>query len=231
MFRSQLDGLSDRYGVIAYDQRGMGGSTITPDGYDKRTMAADIAGKSGIEGIELGAIARRNRLARRGEGQGEKQAGAGKEGAFHLRAGVVRLQAEALGVWMIKNDETNRKTHFFRQRPSNPAFVGSDVVHERHDIAAILEARLGFALGQAFCEVVAEAAGFHVGGPPREFVGGPCGAVPTGPCKGFGVGLPAEDEIGERGRSGLIVRAVEKNVACRGTGPFGSLFVHDRQKM
>jgi pimeloyl-ACP methyl ester carboxylesterase len=32
------------YRVIAYDQRGMGGSTIAPAGYDKRTLAQDLAG-------------------------------------------------------------------------------------------------------------------------------------------------------------------------------------------
>ena len=47
-------------------------------------------------------------------------------------------------------------------------------------------------------EVVAEAAGFHVGGPPREFVGGSRGAVAPGPGEGFGVGLAAADEVGER---------------------------------
>lgn len=30
--------------AIAYDQRGMGGSSITPSGYDKRTLAGDLAG-------------------------------------------------------------------------------------------------------------------------------------------------------------------------------------------
>ncbi|MDX2233500.1 MAG: alpha/beta hydrolase [Hyphomonadaceae bacterium] len=30
--------------AVAYDQRGMGGSTISPAGYDKRTLARDLAG-------------------------------------------------------------------------------------------------------------------------------------------------------------------------------------------
>lgn len=55
--------LAERFTVIAPDQRGVGMSSITPGGYDKTTMARDLAGfldKLGIgevflAGCDLGA--------------------------------------------------------------------------------------------------------------------------------------------------------------------------------
>jgi pimeloyl-ACP methyl ester carboxylesterase len=42
MWRRLMTMLADRHSVIAPDLRGTGGTTITPAGYDKRTMAADM---------------------------------------------------------------------------------------------------------------------------------------------------------------------------------------------
>lgn len=42
--------------AIAYDQRGMGGSTITPAGYDKRTLAKDLAGLLDALGVPQAAV-------------------------------------------------------------------------------------------------------------------------------------------------------------------------------
>lgn len=42
MWRSVIPALAEHFTVIAPDQRGMGGSSIPPNGYDKRTMAQDI---------------------------------------------------------------------------------------------------------------------------------------------------------------------------------------------
>ena len=42
MWRKMIPALAEKYTVIAPDLRGAGGTTITPDGYDKRTMATDI---------------------------------------------------------------------------------------------------------------------------------------------------------------------------------------------
>jgi pimeloyl-ACP methyl ester carboxylesterase len=44
MWRQIMPALAAQYTVIAPDQRGMGGSSITPGGYDKRTMAEDMRG-------------------------------------------------------------------------------------------------------------------------------------------------------------------------------------------
>lgn len=43
-WRAVMPVLAERYRVIAPDLRGVGGSTVTFDGFDKRTMAGDIAG-------------------------------------------------------------------------------------------------------------------------------------------------------------------------------------------
>lgn len=42
MWRSIMPTLAERFTTIAPDQRGMGGSSVTAGGYDKRTMAVDI---------------------------------------------------------------------------------------------------------------------------------------------------------------------------------------------
>lgn len=42
--------------AIAYDQRGMGGSTIAPAGYDKRTLAHDLSGLLDALGVERSAV-------------------------------------------------------------------------------------------------------------------------------------------------------------------------------
>jgi pimeloyl-ACP methyl ester carboxylesterase len=44
------------YRAIAYDQRGMGGSTIAPAGYDKRTLAQDLAGLLDAIGVGQAAV-------------------------------------------------------------------------------------------------------------------------------------------------------------------------------
>lgn len=41
MFRAQMEYLSDRYRVIAYDHRGQGQSEVTQEGYDMDTLTAD----------------------------------------------------------------------------------------------------------------------------------------------------------------------------------------------
>jgi haloacetate dehalogenase len=43
-WRAVMPLLAQRYRVIAPDLRGVGGSTVTVDGFDKRTMAGDVAG-------------------------------------------------------------------------------------------------------------------------------------------------------------------------------------------
>ena len=43
MWQRIMPALAERYRVVAIDQRGMGGSTITRDGYDKRSLAYDLA--------------------------------------------------------------------------------------------------------------------------------------------------------------------------------------------
>ena len=56
MWHRVLPALAEYYTVIAPDLRGCGGSTITPTGYDKRTLAEDIAGlieQLGYERINL----------------------------------------------------------------------------------------------------------------------------------------------------------------------------------
>ncbi len=53
MWRRLMRDLAEAgYRAIAYDQRGMGGSTITPAGYDKRTLAGDLAGLLGVLDLE-----------------------------------------------------------------------------------------------------------------------------------------------------------------------------------
>lgn len=42
MWRRVMPALAARHTVVAPDLRGTGGTTITPSGYDKRTMAADV---------------------------------------------------------------------------------------------------------------------------------------------------------------------------------------------
>ncbi|MDQ3041072.1 MAG: alpha/beta hydrolase [Acidobacteriota bacterium] len=42
MWEKVIPELSENFTVIAPDGRGMGGSSITEDGYDKRTMAEDL---------------------------------------------------------------------------------------------------------------------------------------------------------------------------------------------
>jgi pimeloyl-ACP methyl ester carboxylesterase len=44
------------YRAIAYDQRGMGGTTISAAGYDKRNLAKDLAGLLDAMGIEKAAV-------------------------------------------------------------------------------------------------------------------------------------------------------------------------------
>jgi pimeloyl-ACP methyl ester carboxylesterase len=45
MWRTLMRDLAAKgFRVIAYDQRGMGGSSITQGGYDKRSLAKDLAG-------------------------------------------------------------------------------------------------------------------------------------------------------------------------------------------
>jgi len=43
-WRAVMPALAERYRVIVPDLRGVGGSTVTFDGFDKRTMAGDVAG-------------------------------------------------------------------------------------------------------------------------------------------------------------------------------------------
>jgi pimeloyl-ACP methyl ester carboxylesterase len=49
--RLMVDVANAGYRAIAYDQRGIGGSTITPAGYDKKTLAGDLAGL--LDAIEV----------------------------------------------------------------------------------------------------------------------------------------------------------------------------------
>jgi pimeloyl-ACP methyl ester carboxylesterase len=42
MWRKVMPALAEHFTVIAIDQRGMGGSSITPTGYDKTTLAGDL---------------------------------------------------------------------------------------------------------------------------------------------------------------------------------------------
>jgi len=56
MWRKIIPALAEKFTVIAPDTRGMGGSSITPTGYDKRTMAEDIhelVEQLGLEEINL----------------------------------------------------------------------------------------------------------------------------------------------------------------------------------
>jgi pimeloyl-ACP methyl ester carboxylesterase len=57
MWRQLMRDLAAKgYRAIAYDQRGMGGSTIAPAGYDKRTLAQDLAGLLDAMGITQAAV-------------------------------------------------------------------------------------------------------------------------------------------------------------------------------
>ena len=55
-WRAVMPALAARYRVIAADLRGVGGSTVTFDGFDKRTMAGDVAGLLDALGIETAAV-------------------------------------------------------------------------------------------------------------------------------------------------------------------------------
>ncbi|MDX2220015.1 MAG: alpha/beta hydrolase [Burkholderiales bacterium] len=52
MWRRVLPALAERWRVIAPDQRGMGGSSITPAGYDKATLAGDMRALLDHLGVE-----------------------------------------------------------------------------------------------------------------------------------------------------------------------------------
>ena len=52
MWKKIMPALAEKYTVIAPDGRGMGGSSITPDGYDKRSMAEDLRNLLDRLGIE-----------------------------------------------------------------------------------------------------------------------------------------------------------------------------------
>lgn len=54
MWKRLIPLLASRYRVIALDQRGMGGSTITRAGYDKKSLAADLHGL--LAQLEVGAV-------------------------------------------------------------------------------------------------------------------------------------------------------------------------------
>jgi haloacetate dehalogenase len=55
-WRAVMPGLAEQYRVIAADLRGVGGSTVTVEGFDKRTMAGDVAGLLDALGIETAAV-------------------------------------------------------------------------------------------------------------------------------------------------------------------------------
>jgi pimeloyl-ACP methyl ester carboxylesterase len=52
MWRNVIPALAEKFTVIAPDGRGMGGTSITPEGYDKRTMAEDLRSLLDHIGIE-----------------------------------------------------------------------------------------------------------------------------------------------------------------------------------
>jgi pimeloyl-ACP methyl ester carboxylesterase len=54
-WRAVMPILAERYRVIAPDLRGVGGSTVTFDGFDKRTMAGDVAGL--LDALDIPAAA------------------------------------------------------------------------------------------------------------------------------------------------------------------------------
>lgn len=54
MWNRVMAELADRYLLIAPDLRGAGGSSITPGGYDKRTMARDL--RAFLEQLDLGPV-------------------------------------------------------------------------------------------------------------------------------------------------------------------------------
>ncbi|MCO1577603.1 alpha/beta hydrolase [Crossiella sp. SN42] len=56
-FRKIMPALAERHRVIAVDLRGMGGSAIAEDGYDKKTMARDIHELIRHLGFERAAVA------------------------------------------------------------------------------------------------------------------------------------------------------------------------------
>lgn len=55
-WRAVMPALAGQYQVIASDLRGVGGSTVTFEGFDKRTMAGDVAGLLDALGIETAAV-------------------------------------------------------------------------------------------------------------------------------------------------------------------------------
>jgi haloacetate dehalogenase len=55
-WRAVMPALAGHYQVIAPDLRGVGGSTVTLEGFDKRTMAGDVAGLLDALGIETAAV-------------------------------------------------------------------------------------------------------------------------------------------------------------------------------
>jgi len=55
-WRAVMPALAEQYRVIAPDLRGVGGSTVTFDGFDKRTMAGDVAGLLDVLGIATAAV-------------------------------------------------------------------------------------------------------------------------------------------------------------------------------
>ena len=55
-WRAVMPALAGRYRVIAPDLRGVGGSTVTVGGFDKRTMAGDVAGLLDSLGIKTAAV-------------------------------------------------------------------------------------------------------------------------------------------------------------------------------
>ncbi|HUA64322.1 MAG TPA: alpha/beta hydrolase [Alphaproteobacteria bacterium] len=63
-WRHQIPALAERYRIIAPDLRGYGETTRPTDGYDKRTMAADVLALMHHLGIEKAAIVGHDRGAR-----------------------------------------------------------------------------------------------------------------------------------------------------------------------
>jgi haloacetate dehalogenase len=55
-WRAVMPVLAQRYRVIAADLRGIGGSTVTVDGFDKQTMAGDVAGLLDALGIPTACV-------------------------------------------------------------------------------------------------------------------------------------------------------------------------------
>lgn len=55
-WRAVMPVLAQNYRVIAPDLRGVGGSTVTFDGFDKRTMAGDVAGLLDALGVPAASV-------------------------------------------------------------------------------------------------------------------------------------------------------------------------------